>query len=180
MAFPCGGHSCRIGSVVPAIIGADKRRCATWRGNNCPECCRMSALHPLAEKIPTHPINVRKVDRSRPLLPLHEAPHGSSFPTSARTEIARDRSAHRQVNVLPLVTFLGRARKVTRLPAGTGEVQDCAFVLVLAQRQNRRVASRQTPYFLSRRQQKEGKKWLSLPGAFLSPRFCSTADGQCR
>jgi hypothetical protein len=35
---------------------------------------------------------------------------------------ARDSSARSQAYVLPLVTFLGRARKVTRRPAGTGEV----------------------------------------------------------
>jgi hypothetical protein len=40
----------------------------------------------------------------------------------------RDSSARRQANVLPLVTFLGRARKVTRLPAGTGEVKVSTFV----------------------------------------------------
>jgi hypothetical protein len=49
----------------------------------------------------------------------------------------RDRSAHRQVNVFPLHTFLGRARKVCRLPAGTGEVKVLAPILAKAQRENR-------------------------------------------
>jgi membrane protein DedA with SNARE-associated domain len=40
-----------------------------------------------------------------------------------------DRSARRQGSVLLLITFLGRARKVTRLPAGTGELKVGDFVL---------------------------------------------------
>jgi hypothetical protein len=46
-----------------------------------------------------------------------------SLPPVARIEIARVNYAHRQVHVLSLVTFFGRAKKATRLPAGTGEVR---------------------------------------------------------
>jgi len=46
----------------------------------------------------------------------------------------RDRSARRQANVLSLVTFFGRAKKATRLPAGTGEVKVFAPILAKAER----------------------------------------------
>ncbi len=51
-------------------------------------------------------------------------------------------------SVLSLVTFFGLAKKVTRRPAGTGEVK--VFNLTLGKIKNRRDAPRQAPYFLSK------------------------------
>jgi hypothetical protein len=59
--------------------------------------------------------------------------------------------------------FLGRARKVTRLPAGTGEVQVGAFILVQVNSKTGGSRPARRPTFCPS-QQKVGKKWLSPGG----------------
>jgi hypothetical protein len=119
---PGGGHFLRQVSTILAVGAAYENASASWRGNNCPDVLGHSALHPPAKKSGTFgSTSARSINR-RPLFPLHEAPTRLSLPLVASTEIVRANYAHRQVQVLPLVTFLGRARKVTRLPAGTAEV----------------------------------------------------------
>jgi hypothetical protein len=97
------------------------------------------------------------------------------LPLAARTEIARDSSAHRQVNVLPLVTFLGRARKVTRLPAGTGEVEVYpAFRLDSTAKPAGRVPPDALLFVqANKKQAKNGFTWR---WALLSHRFSGSSD----
>ena len=82
-----------------------------------------------------------------------------------------------QVNVLSLVTFFGRSKKATRLPAGTGE-----FKLLTTggskKTKTAGAAPRPPPYFLFIPPKRKYAKKRAAPAgeAFLSRRFSGTGE----
>jgi hypothetical protein len=76
-----------------------------------------------------------------------------------RRAAAYPRRATADFQALSLGTFFGTAKKVSRLPGGSGELK--YLILFLIQHRDRRDAPRQAPHFLSKRPQKVRKKGLS-------------------
>jgi hypothetical protein len=73
--------------------------------------------------------------------------------------LAYPRRATADFQALSLGTFFGPAKKIPRLPGGSGELK--YLILFLIQHRDRRVAPCQAPHFLSKRPQKVRKKGLS-------------------
>jgi len=125
MPSPGGGHSCRIGSGVPATSGADNVAAAWWRGSNCTYASSYQPFTQQQKK--TELFHQFEQDKQGGLKAgrcfLSTKHCRSQLQRGRNRRNDRDRSARRQANVLSLVTFFGRAKKVTRLPAGTGEVK---------------------------------------------------------